>query len=134
MVLCILITIINIGGNIYSANKVNEAKVVISQKVEEQKDVADEALSGLNMPETINSFQKLFDGIGNVVKSIAALIITILVSLLVYYLCKPFDWSSKIAEIFAELDEDWCALKFILVYDVISVMFSIYTVYGIVTC
>ncbi len=134
MVLCVLMTIINIGGNIYSANKANEAKVVISQKVEEQKDLANEVFSNLNMPESLKSFSEFFDGMGNIVKKMVVLFITIFVSLLVYYLCKPFDWFRKIAEIFAELDEDWWALKFILWYDVISGIFSIYTVYGIITC
>ena len=134
MILCILITIINIGGNIYSANNVNDAKVVISQKVEEQKEITNEAFSGLDMSEIKDSLSDFFDGIGQIATSLAVLIITILVSLVVYYVCKPFDWFRKIAEICAELDEDWLALKFILGYDVISVVFSIYTIYGIAAC
>jgi len=134
MILCVLITIINIGGNIYSTNQANVAKTVISQKVEEQKEVTHEAFSGLDMSEITDSLSDFFDGIGRIGTSLAVFLITIMVSLAVYYVCKPFDWFRKIAEIFAELDEDWCALKFILGYDVISAVFSIYTIYGMATC
>lgn len=86
LVLCILITIFNVGGNIYSANKIDEAQVSINQKVEEQKDLVNDAFSGLGMQDTVQLLCDSFSSIGKVAMSLIAFLISIVVAIFVYYI------------------------------------------------
>jgi hypothetical protein len=72
-----------------------------------------------------------FDSIGKLSKQIFFIIITAFISYIVYFICKILDLFRNLAELFAELDKDGSALKIILAYDVIAVLWDLNTIYGL---
>lgn len=133
IILCILLTVFNIGGNIYTEKKISEFKEPVTQMIQEGKQITNEALDGLG-EEMQSSMSKLFDTMENAILTGIGIFISVIVSIFVGYLCSILDIWRKIIEFFAQLDDDGSALKFVFIYDLISILFAVYTIYGLINC
>lgn len=133
IILCILLTVFNISGNIYTEKKISEFKEPVIQMIQEDKQITNEALDGLG-EEMQSSMNKLFDTMEYAILTGIGIFISVIVSIFVGYLCSILDIWRKIIEFFAQLDDDGPALKFVFIYDLISILFAVYTIYGLINC
>ncbi|MBC2455658.1 hypothetical protein [Clostridium beijerinckii] len=130
--LCIVQSIFNIGGNIYTACKVKEVNITINQQIDGKKEMVTQSINNSGGNEVTNMFNELLDVIGKLSKQMFFIIITAIVSYFVYIICKFLELFRDLAELFAELERDGSALKFILIYDVIGFLWDLNTIYGFI--
>lgn len=145
LILSILFTVSNIYLNKLSSQYIEETNRTVDTQISKVEQAA-EALSDTNNKELMDISKTGFSKIGTNVKKLFAIPILIVFAIIGYYVGKFFDIPKKIIEWLAEIDDDNKIIKWFtgiqddgkflyafLLYDVLSLAFNIYTIYGLVT-
>lgn len=122
----ILLTIFNVGGTIYTSKKILEANASIDRYVFEQK----AEIGCVNNDSFSSSINDLVEGLIDSAKLFVEFLITLISTIIIYYLCKTLDFFQDKAKNLAFLDKDGMAINFIILYDVLNIFYSIQTING----
>lgn len=144
-ILSILFTITNIFLNNLSDRYIEVTNSVVDTQISEVESAA-EALSDTNNKDSMDILKTGFAEIGNNIKKLFAVPILVIFAIIGYYVGKVFDipkriveWlagidnNNKIIEWLTEINDDGKFLYAFLLYDTLSLVFNLYTIYGLIT-
>lgn len=144
-ILSILFTISNSYLNDLSNRSIEVTNNVVDNQISEVESAA-ENLSDNTTHGLMDTIKTEFAEMGKIAKKSFAIVILVLFAYISYLVGKCFDIPKKIIEWLAEIDDDNKIIKLFtklqddgkflyafLLYDVSSLVFNIYTIYGLVT-